>query len=67
MAERKEYRYKEESEDPHSRFWSSANGFIFYDSDPLTSLELTEGADLWDKLTGGKASPGRKVPKISKK
>jgi hypothetical protein len=65
--ERKEYTYKEESENSHSRFWSSADGFIFYDSDPLTSLELREGADLWDKLTGGKASPGHKAPETSKK
>jgi hypothetical protein len=67
MPEQKGYRYKEKSENPHSRFWSAADDVIFYDSDPLTELEKLEASGLWDKLTGGKASPGRKVPNTSKK
>jgi hypothetical protein len=61
---KKEYRYKEVSEDMSSknRFWVGADDEIFMKADPLTDEERAEAAAIWDAMTGGKAAPGKVVP-----
>ena len=65
MAEqaKKIYYYTEKSKPPekNQKFWASADDIKFMDADPLTEEEKQEAAQIWDQLTQGKASPGKKV------
>ncbi len=56
------YYYTEKSKPPskNSKFWASADDVKFMDADPLTEEEKQEAAQIWDQLTLGKASPGKK-------
>jgi G:T/U-mismatch repair DNA glycosylase len=65
---KKEYRYEEKDENPqpNNKFWVGADGAIFRDADPITEEERLEAAHIWDTLTQGKASPGKKVPTSKK-
>ena len=47
-------------DDPRNRFIAQAEGGESYTPGPITEEEKLEAADLWDKITPGKASPGKK-------
>jgi hypothetical protein len=55
-----------EPDDPRNRFIAQAEGGEAYTPGPVTDEEKLEAAQLWDQITQGKASPGRKVPTSKK-
>jgi hypothetical protein len=40
---------------------ATEEGWKFFDPGPITEEEKLEAAQLWDQITQGKASPGKKI------
>jgi hypothetical protein len=60
---RKGYTGKEEHPVLHNKFYSNADGYVFYDAEPLTEAEKKLVAVIWDSLAQKGSKPGIRVPK----